>query len=263
MKFTTIGAAKKQTNLSYLGSTGISAKLVKNEIKNNTLTYCIYLSPAKTSGYQVCPASTPECRKGCLATSGRAVMDINSGRNVILNSRIKKTRLFFEERDFFMDWLIKEIEVARLKSIRKNMFFAVRLNGTSDIYWENIIHNGKNIFQHFPEVDFYDYTKDWKRFDNLPENHHLTLSYTGRNWVKCIDKLNDGYNVAMIFNTKTLPSTFHGYNVVNGDITDLRTKDEKGIIIGLVWKNIADKEINEEVKNSVFAIQPDNEFINR
>ena len=263
MKFTTIAAAKKETGLSYLGSTGISAKLVKNEIKNNTLTYCIYLSPANTSGYQVCPASTPECRKGCLATSGRAKMDINSGNNTISNARIKKTRLFFEQREFFMEWLIKEIEHARLKSIKKDMFFAVRLNGTSDIYWEQIIHEGKNIFEHFSNVDFYDYTKDWKRFDNLPENHHLTLSYTGRNWEKCVEKLDAGYNVAMIFNTKELPLSFSKYKVVDGDITDLRTKDEKGVIIGLSWKNIADKKINEEVKNSVFAIQPDNEFINQ
>jgi hypothetical protein len=36
----------------------------------------------------------------------------------------------------------------------------VRPNGTSDIAFENIIvHDGKTIFQLFPDVQFYDYTK--------------------------------------------------------------------------------------------------------
>ena len=72
MKFTTIQQAKIQTGLSYLGNINISAKMIKNKKINHEYTYLIYLSPAKTSGYNVCTHSTNECRLGCLATSGHA-----------------------------------------------------------------------------------------------------------------------------------------------------------------------------------------------
>jgi len=258
LQFTTIADAKRKTGLSYLGATSSSAKIEKSEKKDNTLTYCLYLAPADTSGYNVCTASTPECRKGCLATSGRAKMDIASGANVIQNARIKKSRLFFEEQDFFMNWLVKEIEGAKRRAEKNKMNFAVRLNGTSDIDWKNVYLNDKNIFQIFNDVDFYDYTKNPNYMKHVPANYHLTLSYTGRNWNGCKTALNNGHNVAMVFNipkNEPLPKKHRGYDVINGDITDLRIKDKKGIIVGLYWKNIADKKANEEVKNSCFVIQ--------
>lgn len=261
MKFTTRGAAKKQTNLSYLGGVNVSQKIIKSQKIDNVMTYCLYLSPAKTSGYQVCPFSTPECRKGCLATSGRAKMELRGGIDKIKNARILKTRLFFEQRDFFMDWLIAEIKAQFNLATKKNMGFVVRLNGTSDIDWQNIIHNGKNIFEHFPNIQFYDYTKEYGKFKNIPQNYHLTLSYTGRNWDDCVKVLNNCGNVAMVFNipdNKPLPTTFAGYDIIDGDITDMRVKDARGIIVGLHWKNIADKDINIEIKESIFAIQQDN-----
>ena len=79
MNFTTISKAKKETGLSYLGKINISAKLAKNGKVNHQYTYGIYLAPANTSGYNVCSHSTPECRLGCLATSGRAGMEIVAG----------------------------------------------------------------------------------------------------------------------------------------------------------------------------------------
>jgi len=258
LQFTTIADAKRKTGLAYLGTTGISAKIKKSEIKDNTLTYCLYLAPADTSGYNVCTASTPECRKGCLATSGRARMDIVRGTNIIQRARIKKNKLFFEEQEFFMNWLVKEIATAKQKAKRNKMNFAVRLNGTSDIDWKNVYLDGKNIFQIFSDVDFYDYTKNPNYMKDVPANYHLTLSYTGRNWFGCKKALNNDYNVAMIFNipiNKPLPKKYRGYDVINGDITDLRIKDKKGIIVGLYWKNIADKKANDEVKNSCFVIQ--------
>jgi len=264
MIFKSITDAKRKTGLSYLGSTGLSSKLIKNELKDNTLTYCIYLAPSNTSGYNVCPAATPECKKGCLATSGRARMDIVRGTNIIQQARIKKTKLFVEEQEFFMNWLVAELNVARQKSIKKNMDFAIRLNGTSDIDWTKVLLNGKNIFEILPDVNFYDYTKNKNKFKNKPKNYHLTLSYTGRNWVSCREMLDNDHNVAMVFNIpkhKPLPAIYRGYEVINGDITDLRIRDKKGVIVGLYWKNIADKKINEEIKNSVFVIQENDRFI--
>jgi hypothetical protein len=257
MNFTTISNAKKLTGLSYLGGVNISQKIVKSQKVDNIMTYCLYLSPAKTSGYQVCPFSTPECRKGCLATSGRAKVELLSGINAIKDCRINKTKLFFEHQDFFMQWLIAEISTYQRKAFKKNMGFAVRLNGTSDIDWQNIYYNGKNIFEHFSSVKFYDYTKQYSKFENIAKNYYLTLSYTGRNVEQCINHLNNGGNVAMVFNIKgKLPKTWKGFAVIDGDITDARFKDTKGRIAGLRWKSIADKQADKEVRESIFVIQP-------
>ena len=256
MKFTTIGNAKKLTGLSYLGGVNISQKIVKSQKVDKVMTYCLYLAPAKTSGYNVCPFSTPECRKGCLATSGRAKVELLSGINNIQNCRINKTKLFFEQQTFFMDWLIAEITAYQRKAIKEGMGFAVRLNGTSDIEFENILVNGKNVFEIFPNIIFYDYTKIVSRIKKqLPTNYKLTLSYTGRNTNECIEYLNNGGTVAMVFNTKTLPETWNGFRIIDADISDARFKDAKGTIAGLKWKNIANKQANIEVKNSIFCIQ--------
>jgi hypothetical protein len=258
MEFITRSLAKKATKLSYLGRIDLSSKIEKNSKVFKIKTYSIYLSPAKTSGYEVCPFSTVECRMGCLATSGRAISDIISGRNVIKNSRIKKTRLFFEENDFFMEWLIAEITAANKLAKKQGYDFAVRLNATSDIDWQNTFYKGKNIFQIFPEIHFYDYTKNINKFKNIPLNYHLTYSYTGRNWHNCLKVLNQGGNVAIVFAaeySQPLPTTYNGFKVINGDVSDYRPFDPKGCIVGLHWKKIANKTYNKHVKESLFVVK--------
>lgn len=259
LNFTTISKAKKQAKLAYLGTTNISAKIIKNFKVNNVLTYCMYFAPAEESGYNVCSHSTPECRIGCLATSGRAKMDILAGVNAIRNARIRKTKLFYQEPDFFFDWLIADLKSHQNKANKKGIGFGVRLNGTSDLDWALIKHKGKTIFEYFPEISFYDYTKNFHKFQNKPSNYHLTYSYTGRNWSLCEKVLKQGDNVAMVFNVNKkdkLPATFKGYEVIDGDLTDLRTSDPKGVIVGLRFKHIADKEAENEVLKSCFVVQP-------
>jgi hypothetical protein len=259
MKFTTLADAKHQTGLSYLGNVNSSAKMLHSQIMSHQYTYILYLAPAETSGYNVCSHSTKECRLGCLATSGRAGMELISGSDRIKNARIKKTKLFYEQPEFFMQWLIAEIRVAQLKAKKDGYFFSVRLNGTSDIDWQNVRINGQNIFEIFPEVSFYDYTKNVMKFFNLAPNYHLTLSYTGRNWHLCEVMLKNGHNVAMVFNVKNekqLPLQFADYQVINGDLTDYRVADAKGIIVGLKWKRIADRVVEKQVLNSCFVVQP-------
>ena len=257
MDFTTRGKAKKQTGLSYLGGVNISSKLTKN-MKVNVMTYCIYLSPAHTSGYDVCPESTYECRLGCLATSGRAAMDISCGANIIGKARIKKTELFFEEPEFFMGWLVAEMTAAKAKADRTGFVFSARLNGTSDIDWSKAMYKGQNIFQIFPDTLFYDYTKVASKFDSITPNYSLTYSYTGRNWPMCERLLSKGHNVAMIFNVKhedEFPTDFKGYTLINGDLNDYRIADAKGIIVALKWKRIQNKVNEAKILNSVFVVQ--------
>jgi len=141
------------------------------------------------------------------------------------------------------------------------MGFSIRLNCTSDIDWVNVKYNNKNIFEIFSNYQFYDYTKNPNKFLNKPQNYHLTFSYTGRNWDICKKLLDLGYNIAVVFNVKNsndLPKTFHGYDVINGKTTDYRINDKKGVIIGLKFKTIANKEAQNEVLNSCFVVHLNN-----
>ena len=260
MKFVTKAAATVETGLSYLGSVNTNAKLKKNGKVSQQHTYGLYLAPASLSGYNVCSHSTPECRMGCLHASGHTAMEILSGGNRIQNARIKKTQLLIEHPDFFMKWLVSEIETKRITAIKKGFGFSVRLNCTSDIDWVNIKLYGQNIFEIFPNVQFYDYTKNPNKFVNKPKNYHLTFSYTGRNWSACKTVLERGFNIAMVFNVKNeklIPAMYNGFNVVNGDLTDYRVNDAKGVIIGLKWKRIANKENEAKVLNSCFVVNPE------
>jgi hypothetical protein len=259
MEFKTIGSAKRLTKLSYLGQVNSSAKIAKNLKTSNNLTYVLYLLPAKASGYNVCAMATTECIDGCLNTSGRVKMqELDVSTNTILNARYRKTRLFFEQRNFFMNWLIAEIANNKKKAEKKGIDFSVRLNGTSDINWNAYKVNGKTVFELFPTVQFYDYTKIASKFNDIPENYHLTYSYTGYNWDYSKKVLDSKNNVAIVFNVeknKPLPMTYKGYKVIDGDLTDYRPDDGNGVIVGLRWKKIADKVLDSKISNSIFVIQ--------
>jgi len=233
MKFTTIGNAKKQTGLSYLGSVASSSKIAKG-LQYNEMTYILYLAPASMSGYNVCPMSTEECRTACLSESGHNRIDVK--KNAINNARIKKTKLFFEQREFFMAWLVTEIEKAKYQAESSGYKFSVRLNGTSDIEPTRFQHNGKVLFELFDDVMFYDYTKVAKRFDLLNKGN-------GR--------------VAMVFEGKVLPQSFMGYKVIDGDAYDMRYLDEQGVIVGLKFKKVRNKI---DTTNNAFIIPMDSKF---
>jgi hypothetical protein len=263
--YTTNAHAKRELKLSYLGNISSSAKIVKNQIVSQNYTYIIYMSPASQSGYNVCKFSTPECRLGCLATSGRAAMNILSGSTMVIDARNKKSRLFNEHKEFFIMWMIDEMKRYQRKADRDGYYFSARLNGTSVIDYSEVKLLNENIFQIFPEVQFYDYTKDYeKMMNNVAPNYDLTFSYTGKvlNIKQSKSLLDSGKNVAVVFDVKghqPLPKTFMGYKVIDGDLTDYRPGDEKGVIVGLHWKNIANKKAQEQIKNSVFVVKSDND----
>ena len=63
----------------------------------------------------------------------------------------------------------------------------------------------------------------------------------------------------MVFNVKDeteIPAMYKGYKVINGDITDYRVDDAKGIIVGLKWKRIANRVNEQIVLNSCFVVNP-------
>ena len=255
MKFTTRAKAMKEVGVSYLGGINLSSKIEKNK-KVGVYTYVLYLAPAGTSGYNVCPYSTPECRMGCLHSSGRVKIEDYAGTDRIKTARIKKTILFHEHQEFFMAWMIEEIKAFKAKAKREGYYFSVRINGTSDIEWENTKYKGQNLMEIFSDVQFYDYTKNWKRFEQeLPINYHLTFSFTGRNMKQSLSLLSKGFNVAVVFTDKNFPEIWNGYPVINGDLTDYRPYDGNGVVVGLKYKELANKEFNVKVKNSCFVVQ--------
>jgi hypothetical protein len=257
LQFTTVGNAKKVTGLSYLGSVASSSKIAKG-LQYNEMTYILYLAPANQSGYEVCPMRTPECTEACLTESGHNRIDVK--KNAINKARIKKTKLFFEERDFFMAWLVTEIEKAKADADKAGMRFSVRLNGTSDIEPTLFKHNGRVIFDLFDDVTFYDYTKVAKRFRLLDKytNYDLTYSFSGHNMLQCLDLLDKAKGrVAMVFEGKVLPVSFMGYKVIDGDAYDMRYLDEQGVIVGLKFKKVRNQI---DTANNKFIIPMDSQF---
>ncbi len=261
MEFTTIANARKQTGLSYLGGVSTSSKIAHSQSYSHQHTYAIYLAPANVSGYNTCSHSTPECRIGCLNTSGRAGIEQFSGLTKIHDCRVKKTKLFYEQPEFFMAWVIAEIKYYQKRAERKGFYFSVRLNATSDIDWQNVKVNGQSIFEIFPDITFYDYTKNINKFIDKPVNYHLTYSYTGRNELQCEAVLKAGFNVAVVFKVKhevELPKYFDNHPVINGDLTDYRVDDAKGIVVGLKWKRIANRKAEAKILSSCFVVNPVN-----
>ena len=215
-----------------------NAKTIKGE-KQNYLTGILYLAPHKiVQGLDLCPKSTPGCRASCLFTAGRGAM------SNVKNARIKKTELFRDNQELFFDNLVLDIKAAIKKAAKKNYKLCIRLNGTSDIMWERIKiknHDDKNIFELFPDVTFYDYSKIFNRYNkNLPSNYSLTFSAAENNLKQAIKILHQGGNVSMVFDN--VPETFRGFQVINGDDTDLRFLDKPGTIIGLKAKGQGRKD---------------------
>lgn len=223
-------------------------------MKQGYNTYILHLAPANLSGHETCPKRTAGCTDSCLNTAGRGGM-FKKGEttNTIQKARIRKTQLFFSNRDEFFHQLINDIELAIKQSARLGLTPVFRLNGTSDLSFEkySIMGTGKNIFQLFPQVQFYDYTKILGRKIAHIDNYHLTFSAADGNDADVLSAMAQGYNVATVFGlkkTQPMPDSYQGRTVFNGDESDLRFLDPKGVIVGLYAKGKAKKDTSGFVK---------------
>jgi hypothetical protein len=229
MQNVTLPNGATYTVKSLLGAGDTNAKLAKSGGKGY-LTFGLSLAPSNTSGYNVCSRATEGCKSGCLFYAGRG-----SFENV-KTARIAKTILFFQHRDVFRSMLFAELENARKLATRKGMILAVRLNVLSDLPWERIF---PELFTHFSDVQFYDYTKIPGRV--TPSNYHLTFSRSETNEREALAEFRRGLNVAVVFSDKAIPSHWHTVPVLNGDETDLRFLDKRGIV-GLYAKGTGRKD---------------------
>lgn len=99
------------------------------------------------SGVNVCPmAQLAGCAEACLNTSGRGAM-----RGVQM-SRLRKTLFWLQFQKEAIAMIKAEIRMFEARAKKQGFVLLVRLNGTSDIRFENY-----GIIQSFPGVTFYDY----------------------------------------------------------------------------------------------------------
>lgn len=175
-----------------------------------------------------------------------------SRTNAVQECRKRRTRWFLSDRESFMEALAADIRLLVRKAERAGMVPCVRLNGTSDIRWEDVTcesFNHQTIFALFPAVQFYDYTKipNRRRALEVP-NYHLTFSYSHRpEFAGIVDKARANYgdrvNYAVVFK-RGLPAEFLGRPVVSGDDTDLRFLDRAGVVVGLTAKGSAKRDVS-------------------
>lgn len=198
------------------------------------MTFILHLAPADSSGREVCPKRTPGCTAACLNTAGRGQM------HKVQAGRLRKTQWYHQDRAGFMDQLVWDINAGIRKAAREDVIPVFRLNGTSDIPWERVRVAGRNVFEMFPDVQFYDYTKILGRKVAAYKNYHLTFSRGETNDRDVAKAIAAGMNVAVVFNE--LPETYLGMPVISGDEDDLRFLDPPRYIVGLKAKGRARRD---------------------
>jgi hypothetical protein len=245
----------------------INPKTEKSLKNGDPQTYILHLAPHNLSGVNVCPGAG-NCKKICLHSAGNPVYMAAKQA-----ARIRRTLAYIQNPEAFMRILVCSI----LDKIRKanGEPIAIRLNGTSDIAWEDVDFNVSPEFARFLQVKYgryamvgyqnifdlfktlvvdcrwYDYTKirrDWGLCSYL--GYHLTFSFdgwdNGSNLKLCREAIANGVNIAAAFNLKrgkALPSVLESGGlvdfslpIVDGDLTDYRPADPAGVIVGLRYK---------------------------
>ncbi len=229
--------------LKLLSEARANPKLVKSQ-KHNYMAFPLHLAPYTVSGVgNTCPKATLGCSKACLNMAGQGGM-IKKGEttNKVQQARIRKTKMFFENRDEFLLQLVKDIKFAITHATKKNFTPVFRLNATSDIQWVKykIPGTDKNIFETFPDIQFYDYSKIINKANLEIPNYHITFSRAENNEQDVIQAKGLGMSIAVVF--KKLPETYMELPVFDADDSDARFLDPKDHIIGLKAKGPAKKD---------------------
>jgi len=217
-------------------------------LEKGYLTGIMYLAPYTLGGKNLCPfAKAAGCIEACLYTAGRGIF------NSVQNARLNRTKLFHNDINAFMNKLAIEIEALERVAIKKGLIPVIRLNGTSDIEFERIafdyefMHNkvrSITIFELFPNIQFYDYTKNPYR-DSLPKNYDLTFSYSNKPEFQKFNNIaiEKGLRIAAVFSDQNIPAYFLNREVLNGDESDLTFLAPKNTILGLYAKGKAKKDL--------------------
>ena len=255
------GAARKVLFRRLLADGDDNTKLAKSNRLRRYRTFGLSLAPAKTSGRQVCPKSSPGCRESCIFVSGFA--QVFEQINLI---RTAKTHLWFEQREMFEKILRQDLDRVRGYAAKLGKKPVVRLNVFSDIPWERV---APWIFEEYCTPIYYDYTKILARVKDpyLPPEYDLTFSRSETNDEEVAEALARKKRVAVVFKIKprqwrklrprVLRVGGRDYRVVDGDRHDLRFLDPEGVVVGLYAKGSGRKDST----GFVLEPRPSGEFV--
>lgn len=172
------------------------------------------------------------CIKTCLFFKGYGKFQ------PVMKGRQKRKDLFVNDLPEFMSILRKELRNHDKTCIRQDTKGVVRLNGFTDIDWEEPEYrlDGVPIFRQFPNLQFMDYSADYYkvRYNPYP-NYHLTFSYKGNNLAQCKDLFSRGINIAVI-DTPENREVFGSVRSIQGDTHDFRFLDKSSSIVWLTEK---------------------------
>jgi hypothetical protein len=204
-----------------LGDPDSNLKLGKDAVP----TYGLSLSPADASGEELCVWRSPGCTAACvLSTSFRGKLDS------VATARAVKSQFLATDPQAFVTILGAEIR----RAVAKNGRILVRLNVASDIRWEYV---APSLFD-IPGASFYDYTKAPRKHRGTHPNYRLTFSVSerDRSVTEALEYLQTGGTAAVVFDIRKgnpLPATWNGFGIIDGDVTDARTFDPDGVVVGL------------------------------
>ncbi len=252
---------------------GTSFKVEKGRARG-VVSRVVYLSPDReafagadynrdirsTEKRTLCPNASPECSGVCLGDSTGLLIT-----STCHNARLWKSALFLGNRRLFRELLVAESASFQRATLRSGKTPAVRVDGSSDT------GEGLHLARALPKLQVYDYTKNerlalayaagvpaspeanaCKRvlakarkrgpLTKMPNNYHITFSYSGRNADACKRVLAAGGNVAAVFDVdkhkgEALPRSLWGADTLGGDQDDARFLDPPGgYVVGLVFK---------------------------
>lgn len=201
-------------------------KIAKSNKLSDYRTANLPLLPASLSGQNVCP-NHADCINDCIG--------VFSGQNIMPNavrSKLGKTLFWNNHKDEFIEIIMRELSLFEKLCRKQKRKPAVRLNTYSDIVWEI---KAPIIFEYFPSIQFYDYSKVYQRRKNtLPANYDITYSAIAsrHNNAFKLSQLARDCRISLVVSGQIFDDHFarlgqgeyitvNGTNYYNGDLTDL------------------------------------------
>lgn len=219
---------------SLLSNGDTNTKTAKNERK----TKILYLAPAfqNSKKYTVCSHASDGCIASCLFSAGRGAFQS------VQVARSRRTEFYLQHKKEFLAQLYGELCKFNALMQKRGTIGAVRLNGTSDIDFLYMFEKAGTPVQSFAHLHFYDYTKNPARVQRYNgSNYILCFSRSECNDKDTLQVLNSGGTVSVVFRDE-LPTTWHGFRVVDGDKRDDLMIDTRNVVLGLRAKGKAKKD---------------------
>jgi hypothetical protein len=190
-----------------------------SKLARSGLCWSCSLLPARLSGVNLCPSSTPECRRHCLNLAGKGGLD------TVQRGRGWRASLLVHHPEAFGRLLAEELRDIRRRTGR--LSWGLRLNVLQDVDWRPWSDQLEEAAG--PRCRAWDYTK---RPETLGDSwRHVVYSASReRETVDSVrDIVNAGHSVAVVASDlrkkDETPRFVWGLPAVDGDLSDRRDLD--------------------------------------